>query len=217
MMWADIERRINGALNRVRLAFRTRLTRVNSAGPLQTFQAKGLADESLQDSELFQHYGFTSNPLPGAMAIVIPLGGRTSHSVVIATEHATYRLQELKPGEVALYTDEGAKIVLKRGRLIETDCDEFRVNCKQFVVNAEEKADFNTPMVTASEQVTAQSQITGNGGMAIKGGAGVSFEGNVTQTGGGYSTDGDINAGGTTLKRHHHDGDSGGPTGPAKP
>lgn len=216
MMWADIERRINGALNRIRLAFRTRLTRVNSAGSVQTFQAKGLAGESLQDCELFQHYGFTSNPLPGAAAIVLPLGGRTSHSIVIATEHATYRLQSLTPGEVALYTDEGAKIVLKRGRLIETDCDEFRVNCKQFVVNASEKADFNTPMVTASEQVTAQSQITGNGGMAIKGGSGASFEGDVTQIGGNYSTDGDINAGGTTLKGHHHDY-SGGETGPAKP
>lgn len=217
MMWADIERRINGALNRVRLAFRTRLTRVNSAGPLQTFQAKGLAGESLQDCELFQHYGFTSNPLPGAAAIVLPLGGRTSHSVVIATEHATYRLQELKPGEVALYTDEGAKIALKRGRLIEMDCDEFRVNCKQFVVNAEEKADFNTPMVTASEQVTAQSQITGNGGIAIKGGAGALFEGNVTQTQGDYQTSGNVTAGNIALKGHKHPGDSGGTTGPAIP
>lgn len=211
-MWPDIERRINGALTRIRLAFRTRLTRVNSDGPLQTFQAKGLAGESLQDSELFQHYGFTSNPLPGTMAVVLPLGGRTSHSIVIATEHAAYRLQALKSGEVALYTDEGARIVLKRGRLIEVDCDEYRVNCKQYVVNAEEKADFNTPMVTASEQVTAQSKITGNGGMAIKGGNGASFTGNITQTGGSYSTDGDVKAGNISLTGHHHDG-----TGPAKP
>lgn len=216
-MWPDIERRINGALNRIRLAFRTRLTRVNSDGPVQTFQAKGLAVESLQDSELFQHYGFTSNPLPGTMAVVLPLGGRTSHSIVIATEHAAYRLQALKSGEVALYTDEGARIVLKRGRLIETDCDEFRVNCKQFVVNAEEKADFNTPMVTASEQVTAQDKITGNGGMAIQGGDGAAFTGNVTQNGGNYSTDGDVKAGNISLTGHHHNGDSGGKTGPAKP
>lgn len=212
-MWPDIERRINGVLNRIRLAFRTRLTRVNSNGPLQTFQAKGLAGESLQDSELFQHYDFTSNPLPGTMAIVLPLGGLTSHSIVIATEHATYRLQALKPGEVALYTDEGARIVLKCGRLIETDCDEFRVNCKQFVVNAKEKADFNTPMVTAREQVTAQGKITSNGGLAIKGGNSASFTGNVTQTGGSYSTDGDVIAGKISLTYHGHDGDSGGKTG----
>ncbi|MFJ5428583.1 phage baseplate assembly protein V [Pectobacterium actinidiae] len=213
-MWDDIERRINGALTRIRLAFRARLTRVNSAAPVQTFQAKGMAPESLQDSELFQHYGFTSTPLPGTMGIVLPLGGRTSHSIVIATEHATYRLQALEAGEVALYTDEGAKIVLKRGRLIETDCDEFRVNCKQFVVNAEEKADFNTPMVTASEQFTAQRQITGNGGMAIKGGAGASFDGNITQSSGDYQTSGDVHAGSVSLQGHIHNGDSGGTTSP---
>ncbi|EHD21560.1 MULTISPECIES: phage baseplate assembly protein V [Brenneria] len=213
-MWADIERRINSALNRIRLAFRVRLTRVNSAAPVQTFQAKGMASESLQDSELFQHYGFTSTPLPGTMGIVLPLGGRTSHSIVIATEHATYRLQALEAGEVALYTDEGAKIVLKRGRLIETDCDEFRVNCKQFVVNAEEKADFNTPMVTASQQVTAQNKITGNGGMAIQGGDGATFDGNIKQSSGDYQTTGDVTAGEVSLKGHIHNGDSGGVTSP---
>ena len=97
------------------------------------------------------------------------MGGKTSHGIVIATEHGSYRLKALKTGEVALYTDEGAKIVLKRGRLIETDCDVFKVNCKTWEVNASDKADFNTPMLSASEQVTAGGQLNGNGGMAIKG------------------------------------------------
>ncbi|EKN5087384.1 phage baseplate assembly protein V, partial [Yersinia enterocolitica] len=157
-----------------------------------------------QDNELFQHYGFTSNPLPGTMAVILPLGGATSHGIVIATEHGSYRLKGLKSGEVALYTDEGAKIVLKRGRIIDVECDTYRVKCKNYEVDAEEEAYFNTPMVTASQQVTAEAKITGNGGMAIKGGTGAAFEGNIGQTGGNYTTDGDVQAGNISLTGHHH-------------
>ncbi|WP_145507594.1 phage baseplate assembly protein V, partial [Yersinia hibernica] len=108
-MWNSVDGRINAALNRIRKAFRAALTRVNSTGQVQTVQARGLAGEQIQDNELFQHYGFTSNPLPGTMAVILPLGGKTSHGVIIATENAAYRLTGLKSGEVALYTDEGAK------------------------------------------------------------------------------------------------------------
>ncbi|MGL9773354.1 MAG: hypothetical protein ACR5LG_03655 [Sodalis sp. (in: enterobacteria)] len=60
------------------------------------------------------------------------LGGRTRHSIVIATEHSIYRLQGLANGEVALYSDEGAKIVIRRKRIIEVECDEYRVKCKRY-------------------------------------------------------------------------------------
>ncbi|EOI6423970.1 phage baseplate assembly protein V [Yersinia enterocolitica] len=215
-MWNNVDSRITAALNRIRKAFRAVLTRVNSDGQAQTVQARGLAGEQLQDNELFQHYGFTSNPLPGTMAVILPLGGATSHGIVIATEHGSYRLKGLKSGEVALYTDEGAKIVLKRGRIIDVECDTYRVTCKNYEVNAEKKADFNTPMVTASEQVTAQNKITGNGGIAIKGGTGATFEGNINQTGGNYETDGDVKAGFISLLKHHHIDSMSGPTSVAK-
>ncbi|RNM16852.1 phage baseplate assembly protein V, partial [Dickeya undicola] len=108
----------------------------------------------IQDAELFQHYGFTSNPPAGTMGIVIPLGGRTSHSVVVATESASYRIKALQSGEVAIYTDEGAAITLKKGRIITVDCDEYQVNCKKYIVNANEEADFNTPLLNASGEIT---------------------------------------------------------------
>ncbi|QKJ05462.1 phage baseplate assembly protein V [Yersinia bercovieri] len=215
-MWNSVDGRINAALNRIRKAFRAVLTRVNSDGQIQTVQARALAGEQLQDNELFQHYGFTSNPLPGTMAVILPLGGATSHGIVIATEHGAYRLQGLKSGEVALYTDEGAKIVLKRGRIIDVECDIYRVTCKNYEVNAENQADFNTPMVNASEQVTAQAKITGNGGMAIKGGTGATFEGNIEQTGGNYVTEGDVQAGDISLTGHHHIDSMSGNTSDAK-
>ncbi|MGG6043230.1 phage baseplate assembly protein V [Salmonella enterica] len=160
-MWNKVDQRINAALNRIRNAFRGVLTRVNSTGPAQTIQGKGLGSEQLQDMELFQHYGFTSNPLPGTMAVVLPINGKTSHGIVIATEHGRYRLKELKPGEVALYTDEGCNIVLKRGKVIEANCDDFIVNAKNkysvntadYDVNATNKANFDTPLLKATNDI----------------------------------------------------------------
>lgn len=160
-MWNKVDQRINTALNRIRNAFRGVLTRVNSTGPAQTIQGKGLGAEQLQDMELFQHYGFTSNPLPGTMAVVLPINGKTSHGIVIATEHGRYRLKELKPGEVALYTDEGCNIVLKRGKIIEANCDDFIVNAKNkysvntadYDVNATNKANFDTPLLKATNDL----------------------------------------------------------------
>lgn len=210
-MWSDVDKRIRRAMAGVRQGFRGVLTRTRSTGSVQLVQGDGVAGEQLQDNELFQHYGFTSHPLPGTMAVILPVGGKTSHGIVIATEHGSYRLKALAPGEVALYTDEGARIVMKRGRLIETDCDVFKVNCKTWEVNASDKADFNTPMLTASAQVTAQGQVNGNGGLAVQGGDGASFAGNVRQSGGSYSTDGDVVAGGKSFLLHHHPGDTGGP------
>lgn len=214
-MWSDIDKRINRSLAGVRQAFRSVLTQVDSARKVQLVQADALAGEQLQDNEQFQDYGFTSNPPPGTMAVVLPLGGRTSHGIVIATEHGDYRLKSLKPGEVALYTDEGAKIVLGRGRVISVDCDEYRVNCKSYQVSASGGAQFDTPMVTASAQVTAQGQINGNGGMAVQGGSGAAVTGSLNIDG-AVTASGDVKAGAISLQQHKHTDSLGGTTSPAK-
>ncbi|EBW6359698.1 phage baseplate assembly protein V [Salmonella enterica subsp. enterica serovar Oranienburg] len=223
-----ISQRINQALARIRQAFRIRLGATDSAAAVQRIQAQGIGNENLRGVELFQQYGFTSHPLPGTMGIVLPLGGVSSHSIVIATEHGAYRLQSLKPGEVALYTDEGAKIVLRRGKLIEADCETFRVNCtglevncKQAAVNcdtfattANDSATFTTPELSTSKKLTAQGLISGNGGMSVKGGEGSRFEGNLNQTGGSFKTDGDVSTAKTSLNHHKHSGGhNGAPTG----
>jgi phage baseplate assembly protein V len=213
-MWNDVNRRINQALNGIRKAFRAVIGTVDSSARVQTVQAKGLLGELVQDAELFQHYGFTSVPLAGTMGIILPLGGHSSHGIIIATEHGAYRLASLKPGEVALYTDEGAHIVLKRGKIVEVECTEYHVNCDKYLVSAKTQAAYTTPELTASAQVIAQGQISGNGGLAIKGGSGAAFEGNVKQSGGSYQTDGDVKAGTVSLTDHEHpNGNDGKPTG----
>lgn len=220
-MMQIISQRINQALARIRQAFRIRLGATDSAAAVQRIQARGVGNENLQGAELFQHYGFTSHPQPGTMGIVLPLGGVSSHGIVIATEHGAYRLKSLKPGEVALYTDEGAKIVLRRGKLIEADCETFRVNCTDFEVNcdtwaatANDAATFTTPELSTSEKLTAQGLISGNSGMSVKGGDGSHFEGDLNQTGGSFKTDGDVSTAKTSLNDHQHPrGHDGAPTG----
>ena len=105
-----------------------------------------------------------------------------------------------------MYNADGAKIVLKKGRIVDIDCQVLNIKAPGGV-NVE------APNVNCSEQITAAGQINGNGGMAIKGGDGASFEGDVRQTGGDYTTDQDVVASGKSLTGHQHPGDSGGTTG----
>ena len=87
-----------------------------------------LAGESLEQVEHFQEYGFTSAPHDDAEAILLSLGGDRGHSVVIATGDRRYRIPVVK-GEVAMFTDEGDKIHLKRGNEIHIVTDTLRVTC----------------------------------------------------------------------------------------
>lgn len=113
-MIREIDNRIKRALGSIRLAFRGVAALVKAAGAVQLVQLDALQGEQLQDAELFQHYGMTSNPPAGTMAIVLPIGGRTAHGIVIATEHGSYRLKSLASGEVALYSRFGQVVKLRQ-------------------------------------------------------------------------------------------------------
>lgn len=92
---------------------------VDDSGKIQRQQVAMLEDEVRDQVERVQEYGFTSVPLPGAEAVTLFIGGNRDHGVVIATDDRRFRLKNLQSGEVAIYTDEGDKVVFKRGRVIE--------------------------------------------------------------------------------------------------
>lgn len=92
---------------------------VNAAAKMQVLQVKLLAGEAKAGLEHFEPYGFTAHPHAGAEALAVFLDGDRSHGIVIVTPDRRYRLTGLAAGEVALYTDEGDKIVMKRGNVIE--------------------------------------------------------------------------------------------------
>lgn len=200
-----IQQKAQGAVDEIRQAFRGVLHLVKSADNIQKVQASGLADETLQDVELMQQFGFTSVPPANTQAVILPIGGKTTHGIVIATENGSFRVKNLQGGEVAVYDESGSSIVLKKGRLIEIDCDVLKIK-------AATKVDISSPLVETDQVFTAQGQINGNGGMAVQGGSGASFTGNVEQRGGSFTTDGDVEAGTISLRNHKHTCDSGGKT-----
>ncbi|MCA8183836.1 phage baseplate assembly protein V [Burkholderia vietnamiensis] len=194
-MIREFQKRLDRALAGVRQAYRAVISLCASDTPVQLAQVDGLAGETTPDVEVFQHYGMTSNPPAGSMAVVIPLGGKTSHGVIVATEHASYRIQGLQRGEVALYTDEGDSIVFRRGRIID-------IGTETLNIKATKQVNIDTPDVNVTHQLNVQEQITGQGGMAVSGGNGMEVDGSVKVTQ-------DVEAGGKSLVHHKHPYDDG--------
>lgn len=62
--------------------------------------------------EVFSQYGFTSNPMPGAEAIIAFLGGAREHGIVIGTDDKRTRPSGGQAGQVTLWHYAGHKIKL---------------------------------------------------------------------------------------------------------
>lgn len=92
--------------------------RVDDSTSVQTVQVTALSEETRAGIERFQEYGFTSVPLAGAEGVVLFVGGFRDHGLMVATDDRSARLTDLEPGEVAIYTDQGDKVVIERGGTI---------------------------------------------------------------------------------------------------
>lgn len=127
---AVVDRAMAPLVRRVRLVVSRAVVRaVNDSLKLQGVQISLLKGEA-QDVERFQEYGFTSRPHVGAEAVTVSLGGDRGHTIVIAVDDRRYRLTGLEEGEVALYDDQGSKVVLRRGGILQ-------VFAEQVVLGAE--------------------------------------------------------------------------------
>lgn len=102
-------------MNLATIISRCTVALANAAGKLQALQIRMLADEVKDSVEHLEPYGFTSCPHAGAEGVAVFPGGDRSHGVVVVVADRRFRLQGLKSGEVALYTDEGAKLHFERG------------------------------------------------------------------------------------------------------
>lgn len=122
------------------------LAAVNDGGNRQRVQFSALRGEVKDDVERVQEYGFTSVPLPGAQVLFVSISGGRDHPIAISVDDPRYRMKGLQPGEVALYTDEGDYIVMKRGKIIE-------INTNTLLVKAAEKVRFETPQFETTGEV----------------------------------------------------------------
>lgn len=113
------------------------------------------------DAELVQPFGFASQPVAGAGAVVLNLNGDRSHSVAINVGDNRYRV-EVGAGEVAIYNQDGAKIHLKAGRIIDFDADLVNINCKVVIDNELEvsgAAVFNDQVEVATDAIIAMKSF----------------------------------------------------------
>lgn len=158
------------ALNRLLTNIKSRVLLMVGRGVLkavaddaavQVCQAALLDGELKSGIERAQNYGLTSVPPAGSVATVLFVGGDRSNGIVISAENRKFRLKGLQAGEVALYTDEGDEIRLKRGH-------EIAVKTSKFVINAAE-IDLNG-VVKVAQTLDVAGNITGKGEVADKAG-----------------------------------------------
>lgn len=145
------------------------LSLVNAAKKLQTLQVRLTAGEVKDNVEHFEPYGYTSNPLPGSEIVMGFVGGDRSNAIAMVVTDRRYRKQNLKPGEVCIFTDEGDEIHFMRGKIIAiTSGNEVQVTATnkivatapKVVMNASASITFNTPDVYATGNIKADGDIT---------------------------------------------------------
>jgi phage baseplate assembly protein V len=135
---------------------------VNDSLKMQGMQVSMLSDETRDKIERVQNYGFTSVPKEGAEAVVLFLGGNRDHGIAIAVDDRRYRLKGLESGEVAIYTDEGDSVALKRDHKITVEAAGDALKPGEITINAKGTGCKVTVLADAieltSEQVGAVSE-----------------------------------------------------------
>ena len=147
-------------------AVRGTMHKANDDPLMQANDTRLLHSELLTGVERFQNYGHTSVPLPpdpdgkkAAETLAVFLNGNRSHPIVIAVDDRRHRPKKLKPGESALYDDQGQQVYVSRdGIVITGGSNKLPVTIK--VGNASlkvedgkitETVDQNTIILTASK------------------------------------------------------------------
>jgi phage baseplate assembly protein V len=127
----------------------------NAGKKMQSLQIRLTAGELKDGVEHFEPYGFTSNPLAGAEVLTAFLGGDRSHAVVVVASDRRYRISEVAPGEVVIFTDEGDKIHFKRGQVIDIETQTLNIKAGTSV-------NFDTPLITQTGRIVSDGdQVAG--------------------------------------------------------
>ncbi len=123
-----------------------RLTKFESG--IQFAQLDLLADETRDNVENIQQYGFASTPEDGSVGVVVCVAGDRAHAVLIATDDPRHR-PDLEVGEVAIYTKFGDQIrITKDGEIL---------------IDASAKVIITTPEVEMSGNLSVDGDITAMG------------------------------------------------------
>lgn len=177
---------------------------VDDTPMMRTVQAEFLPGDVREGLEHFEPYGFTSRVKKGAEAIGAFFNGDRSHGVVLVTADRRFRLH-VEEGEVAVFDDQGQKVVLKRdGILVETPKNLTATVGGNAVATVSGTTTLKSgavtidaPSVHITGTLAVDGHISGTGGLAVSGGSGAAVTGSITATG-------DIQAGSISLQGHTH-------------
>ena len=192
----SVRQLIDRAVGSVRQALRGRLQRAKAGKQVILVQADGLAGESFNDAEYFQHPGLRSVPVAGMQAIVVPLGGRSANGVVVAVSNGSLFVADLKPGEVAIFNEaDGAanSIILRNGGIIDIKCATLNIEATDAVNVTAPNVQFST----TSTKIEASTVDVDADTTTISGDATVGKTLTASQ---------DVMGGGKSLKSHVHGG-----------
>lgn len=100
------------------LVLRGVVHQVDDAGGLQTLDVETHAHVVRSGVEVLHPYGLGSAPPPGALTVVLAIGGDQGDLVALPAASPAGRMGGLQPGEVALYDDGGNRVHLAAGGTI---------------------------------------------------------------------------------------------------
>ncbi len=92
--------------------------------------------------------------------MVLPLGGKTSHGIIVATEHGSYRVKSLKSGECGIYDDLGQSIILTRGGIV------VNGGGKPITFTNTPSITLDTPQVTATGNINVAQNLVAQGNIS---------------------------------------------------
>ena len=92
-------------------------------GLVQSLRVEALENDAKDNAERFQDYGYAANPVDG-QGLAITVGG---HTIVLRLDRLAER-PRLAAYEVSVWHKEGHSVTLRAGKLVEVNCDTFRVN-----------------------------------------------------------------------------------------
>lgn len=95
------------------------LQRVDPTTARQLLDVVVLAGENRQAVPYYEPYGFTGIALDGAKLLMGSVGGSRENLVCLSVCDDRYRPTDLVSGEVALYTDEGDRVALRRNGVLQ--------------------------------------------------------------------------------------------------
>ncbi|MDU7520207.1 MAG: phage baseplate assembly protein [Roseomonas mucosa] len=101
------------------VAVRGMVSGFDDTGAMQTVDGETHEGVARGTIEVHQPFGFASLPPDGAFTIFFALGGDQGDMVALPPMHPDYRFGGLEPGESVLYDDEGNRVHIRRGGIIE--------------------------------------------------------------------------------------------------